>query len=594
MYKKMIVTLVALIAIACTVLYMKKTGFKLESTKYANIYEAFNLIESDGSQMGDDVYAVVVSGILSDYKAVFKNNVYYVRYETIRNKVNNKFFFDSQEELLLFTTPTYLVKHKIGGAGYEENGSEQSWNNEITLKVNDDLYIDLAFVAKYTGIGYQVYQNPNRICMIGTFDPLPYATVKKIDSIRNGADVSAHIYEEAKIGEKVLLTGLEEGDFVEVMTSEGIIGYIKKKSLSDTTQEAAKPKIELPEYTSLKKDNKVSLAWHQVTNQTANGTLDDAISGTNGLNVISPTWLSVRKSNGKISSIVSSEYVKKAHDKGIDVWVLIDDFKKTKDGNYIVNDVISKTSSRQRLVKNIIKQVKSCKADGVNVDFEYIKEENSDSYIEFIRELSIECRNNKLVLSIDNYVPSDWSNYYRRADQAEVADYVVVMAYDEYNVSSDDAGPVSSMKYVENGIKNTVDEVGSSNAGKVIAALPFYTRIWTKEDVKKSSNISKDAKIVEDAVNGNYALSSEAVGMDTAKEYVDSHGLSLSLDEESGLNYAYEDKDGVFTQIWMEDVDSLSSKLDLVNGNGIGGAAFWKLTMESNDVWDVINEKLAN
>ena len=602
MYKKFIVTLVALIAMACTVLYMKKTGFKIASTKTANIYEAFNLVESDGSHIGenDENYAVVISGILSDYRALLKNNTYYVRYETIRNKITDKFYWDREENFILYTTPTAVVKHAIGGAGYEEGGKSESWDNDITIQVNDDLYLDLAFVSKYTGLDYQVFTNPNRICMVGTLNPLPYAKVEKIDSIRNGADVSAHIYTEAKIGEQVLLTGIEEGDFTEVMTTEGIIGFIKKSSLSEKTEIAAKSKVDLPEYTSLTKDKKISIAWHQVTESAANGSLDEVVSKAKGLNVISPTWLSVKNKKGKLKSIASADYVKKAHDKGLEVWVLVDDFIKTKDGTHVVNEAISKTSSRQRLINNIIKQVKHCKADGINVDFEYIKEEYSDSYIEFLRELSVSCRNDNLVLSADTYVPSDWSKYYRRDAQAEVCDYVVVMAYDEFNGSSTDAGPVSSMSFVENGIKNTVEEVGSKNASKIIAALPFYTRVWTKKAAEptEANNLEKGQKYIEDKVNGDFILSSKAIGMDTAKEMVEQDpdlSKSLKLDEKTGVNYAfYEDEaSGKSTQIWMEDMDSLTAKLELIVNNNIGGAAFWKLSMESDDVWQVINEKLS-
>lgn len=603
MYKKFIVTLVALIAIACTVLYMKKTGFKIGSSKKADLYEAFNLVDTDGSHIGqnDSNYAVIISGILSDYRAVCKNETYYVRYETIRNKINDKFYWDREENYVLFTTPTSIIKHLIGGAGYEVDGKAESWNHDVTLQVNDDLYLDLAFVAKFTGIEYDVHKNPNRICMIGTFDPLPYAKVKKIDSIRNRADVSAPMYTEAKIGEQVLLTGIEEGDFSEIMTSEGIIGFIKKSSLSETQEVAAKSKIEIPEYTSLKKDKKISLGWHQVTNKSANSSLSEVISKADGLNVISPTWLSIKNKKGKLKSFVSADYVKEAHKAGLDVWVLIDDFNKTKEGNYIINSIISKTSSRQRLIKNIMRQIKACKADGVNVDFEHIKEDCGDSYVEFIRELSVSCRKAGVVLSVDSYVPSDWSKYYRRDAQAEVCDYVVVMAYDEYNGSSSDAGPVSSLNFVEKGIKNTVEEVGSKNASKVIAALPFYTRVWTKRAAEPTDaeKLVKGEKYIEDKVNGDFILSSKAIGMDTAKEMVEQDSdlsKSLKLDEKAGVNYAfYEDESsGKSTQIWMEDLDSLTAKLELVVNNNIGGAAFWKLSMESDDVWQVINEKLGN
>jgi len=590
-YKKVIVTLVALVAIAGTIFYMKKSGFKIESNKYANLYEAFNLVESDGSQMTDDVYAVVISGMLSDYKAIYQNSVYYVRYETIRNKISDKFYWDSDETSILYTTPTELVKFKIGGAKYTKGSEDLSWDNDITLQINDDLYIDLEFVKELTGIVTNVYKSPNRICITATFDPLPYAYANNIDNIRNDSDVTAPIYQEAKIGEKLLLTGLTENDFTEVMTEDGVIGFIKTSTLTDTEFIATNPSKELEKYTSITREDKINLGWHQVTNTTANYRLKDDVKNTKGLNVISPTWLSVKSSKGAISSIVSSDYVDTAHDLGMDVWVLVDDFKTGRDGVHIVNEVISNTNRRTKLIKNIIKQVKKCGADGVNIDFEYITEENGPAYIEFIRELSIKCRTEGLVLSVDTYVPADWSYYYDRAAQAEVVDYVIIMAYDEYNTSSDDAGPVSSYSYVENGITNTIDEIGSDYASKVVVGLPFYTRIWTKTPEEYAD---KDAKIVEDSVNGNYAISSKAVGMDTVTDYIKENGIATSFDEESGLNYGSltDDTTGEFTQIWIEDEQSLSNKLDLVSTYDIAGAAFWKLTMETDSIWDMIDEKL--
>lgn len=94
--------------------------------------------------------------------------------------------------------------------------------------------------------------------------------------------------------------------------------------------------------------------------------------------------------------------------------------------------------------------------------------------LSFIRELSIACRANNIILSIDNYVP-EYTYYYNRREQGIVADYVVIMGYDETLPSSETPGPVASLNFVRKGITDTLNVVDKS---KVINGIPFYSRVW--------------------------------------------------------------------------------------------------------------------
>ena len=138
-----------------------------------------------------------------------------------------------------------------------------------------------------------------------------------------------------------------------------------------------------------------------MTSQAANANIASVIEGTSGLTTISPTWFSIQDTSGNLSSLADSDYVNTAHQAGLEVWGLIDNFTNQVD----TLAVLSNTQSRANMISQLITQALNTGLDGINVDFEQITEEMSDHYIQFVRELSVECRKNGLVLSVDNYVP---------------------------------------------------------------------------------------------------------------------------------------------------------------------------------------------
>ena len=188
------------------------------------------------------------------------------------------------------------------------------------------------------------------------------------------------------------------------------------------------------------------MAWHQITNADANTTIASVLQNTKGINVISPTWFYLNDNNGNIASLASSDYVNYCHQKGIEVWALVSNLEN-KDVD--TTSVLTYTSKRENLINNLISAAIQYNFDGINVDFEALSSEVGDSYIQFIRELSLKCANNGIVLSVDDYVPSSFTAFYNRAEQATFADYVVVMAYDEHYAGSEEAGSVASIGFVK-------------------------------------------------------------------------------------------------------------------------------------------------
>ena len=328
-------------------------------------------------------------------------------------------------------------------------------------------------------------------------------------------------------------------------------------------------------------DKKVSLAWNQIYNQTANNNLDGLIKNAKGINVLSPTWFSLTDKNGNLSTLADLNYVEKAHKKNIQVWALVNDFTNKK----LTKTVLTKTELRQKLVRNIMFYVDGYDLDGINIDFEYITKDIADDYMQFLRELSIECRKTGTILSIDNYAPSEWSGYFDREQQMKLADYIIIMNYDEHTSGSKEAGSVSSMTYAEKAIKDTIAE--AKDASRIINGMPFYTRVWKMTPQEDGDGTGV---LVEDAANGNYYLSCQAVSMDTAEKAYKEAGVKPAFDKTTGQNFVTYSKGKSTYSIWLEDETSVKARLELMNQYKMAGAAYWALGQEKDSIWNVISE----
>ena len=349
------------------------------------------------------------------------------------------------------------------------------------------------------------------------------------------------------------------------MTSDGIDGYVEKKNLGKPQNTELSYTGEYNEdYSSLTRDHKINLAWHQVTSEEANAALGETIQNMTGVNVISPTWFSITANEGTISSLASADYVNEAHNRGMEVWGLIDNFNS----DVSTLETLSTRSSREHIIQKLLEEAKRVGLDGINVDFEALTEEEAPHFIQFVRELSVVCRANNLVLSVDNPVPQ-FTGFYNRKEQGIVADYVIIMGYDEHTTGSEEAGSVASLPFVKEGIEKTLQEVPKE---KVINGIPFYTRLWTESN--------------------NGTLSSEVMTMDQAIQYVQENGIEVYWEKETAQNYGELLTDSGTQKIWIEDEQSIEEKMKLIEQYGLAGVASWKLGFERADVWSVISQYL--
>ena len=530
----------------------------------------------------EDEAAVILNDELTDIKARIIDGEAYVTTDTLYDYLNHRFYWDAQENLLLYTTPTELITAQVGSNTYAV-AKESFTENYAPVKADGDTaYVALPYIQKYTALEYEVLtEEANRIYIRTEFGTADTVKAKKDAHVRYRAGIKSPILTDVEKGDTLYVLPETEdvGDWSKVRTKDGFIGYIRNKYLGAKGTETFEAKYQEPEYTNISKDYTINMAWHQVTNQEANNKVLEMIANTKGITTISPTWFFLKDNDGNIESLANSTYVNYCHQNGIEVWALVEDIKY-KD-TIIDYEILSRTSSRQRLVTNLIAKAIEYDLDGLNIDFEYIKEESSKAYLEFIRELSIMCRLNGIVLSVDNYRPADHNNFYNREEQGKVADYVVIMGYDEHYAGSQTAGSVASINWVREGIERTLEDVPSE---KVINAVPFYTRLW--EERPKTEEEIAESPETEEYIP--YVVSSKAYGMDAADKVLGANGAEKVWDETTGQYYAEYTADGKTYKMWLEEEESIALKAGLIKEYKLAGIAAWKLGFERQDIWDVI------
>ena len=505
--------------------------------------------------------AVVLNDGLAEQKGLWKDGHCYLTLDAVHELLNGRFYADHNEKLLLYTLPDHTERIGFGestGEGYT-----------AAFEQDGNVWLALDYVKRYTDMEFTVYTEPNRAVVTTSWQERQTAEVKKDTALRVRGGVKSEILAPLEKGAQV--TVLEQMEnWAKVQTQDGYIGYAELRRLTEPAAVIPEKNTGYtePDYTGNVRDHKINLAWHQVTTEAANATLASNKSGVTGVNVISPTWYSLSDNEGILDGIASPEYVEQAHAMGLEVWALIDDFTHRADNGVDPQQVLSYTSKRTAIIDMLMIEADRCGFDGINVDFEKITDEGGEDYIQFIRELSVACRQKGLVLSVDNYVPRNFNAHYEWKEQGVMADYVIIMGYDEHWGGSEVAGSVASLGYVTEGIEKMVQEVP---AEKVINAVPLYTRLWTTD--------------------GNGAVTSKAVGIQTAYDVLAKNGVTPAWDETAGQNYAaFETADGL-VQVWLEDEQSLAAKVEVMKQHGLGGIAAWKLGFDEGrkNIWGVIS-----
>ena len=527
--------------------------------------------------------AVVVDNEVVGAKGILVDGVPYVDYVVVRDYLNERFYVDMKENLLLYTLPQGTISARVGSNEYTLQKETKEKEYALLKMDGANAYIALDFVQEYTDIEFSVYEEPSRVMIVSDWEKTNVATVRKNTLVRVSDDRKSDILTD--VSKKSIVTIIEsKGRWKKVRTEDGVIGFIKASALKKEEELLISRDFKEPVYQNISKDYTINMAWHVVTNGTANSTVLETIANTKDLTTISPTWFTIRDTKGNIRSLASSQYVNYAHQTKVDVWAMVKDFDGGIGSPEETLELLGRTSNRERLISQLISEVLKYHIDGINVDFENVSKECGEHYLQFLRELSLKCRQNEIVLSVDNPVPSQYSTQYNLEEQGKIVDYVIIMGYDEHHSTSYESGPVASPAFVEKGIQDALEVVPSE---KLINAIPFYTRVW-RETLKTQEEL--DAQDGTEAAEYPYKVTSKAYGIKSIQVAIDNAGAKVKYDDNTEMNYAEWKEGETICKVWLEDADSLRTKLEMMKEYKLAGVAAWRLGFENASTWELISK----
>ncbi|MBQ3558686.1 MAG: SH3 domain-containing protein [Agathobacter sp.] len=523
----------------------------------------------------DSQIAITLNNTVLENHATIINEAIYLDYKFVHDYLNKRFYWDANENILLYTTASHIISAKADATSYYIGKSSSDYGRPIVKATADSAWVDLEFVKKYSDFAYSFYESPSRLVITNEWKEITISALRGNAEIRFEEDIKSPILADVKKGD--VLTILEDdGKWAKVGTQDGIIGYIRSNEVKHTETKTIVSEYEEETFYHIKRDKTINFLWHPVSKPAANSEITTIISTTKGVDVVSPTWFKLKDNKGNISSFASSDYVTYCHDHNVEVWALVSNLYLPSDVD--INYILTHTSSRQNLVNQLISQALQYNLDGLNVDFETLSEAKiGDAYIQFLRELSIKCENNDIILSTAVGIPASFNSEYRYSEQANFVDYICLMAYDQHYGIESGEGPVASLDWVEESVKNTLAE--GIPADQLILGVPFYSRLWELTPSQDS-----------DTSETIYSLEKKptALGLTSAQTWMDNNISSPEWLEDAGQYYGQIKNNGVVYKMWLEDETSIEEKLKVMQEYKLAGAAFWSSDWDNTSIWEVI------
>ena len=491
------------------------------------------------------------------HKAFIEDECIYVALSTFSKLVDEDISYDEVTEKVIITNYDNVAKLKVDSNIINVNFEDKEISH-VAKKKDEVLFIPLSDLVWL----YDITLSYNEESKTASIDSKDLNTSKvKYNNCVVYSDITTKstALQNLKYGEDVVVydEALTHNRWYKVKTLSGNVGYMFKTSVDFIKKEDTEQKKDEEE-----SKEKVVMAWQYGSSLSNLGT-----SKIPGLTVVSPTGYYLANKTGDVSGNITSGYVDLAHRLGYKVWGLINNgFDSRSYSSQDTSELMNSEIAREKLIKNILAIVDRDNLDGINIDFEQMKEEDRESFTQFIRELAPLMRKKGKVLSVDLY----FVRYIDRAKIGESADYVVFMGYDQNGSWSETAGSVSSLSWVNEKVTSLLND-SKISPNKIILGIPFYTRLWQEK---------------------SGTLNSTIYTMIQAANYISQNGISTVYNEPDGQNYFEYTRGNVTYKMWVEDKTSTENRVDVVNNNNLAGISAWRLGFETNDIWNSINEKI--
>lgn len=487
------------------------------------------------------------------------NEKAFVCYTFANQYIDDRIFYDHNEKVLTLTNDREVIRLYEGENQVSFGGVNHTYS---IVTLGEELYIEASLLKDIYGV--MIERSANERLFVATDNRIDHtaAMVKRKASLQTHAQKKSIVVETIQKGDTVSIYN-KEGDYVRVRSENGIIGYLPSRVIGTTSSIKGNVKDEVEAWQGNPLGQTVRLMWDDMSSRSEKDWNDSKYASMKNVNVISPVWFDFADAEGNLSDIASRSYVDNAHNRNMQVWpILRHNFSEPS----LTANILLSTQKRQHVISQIIEYAKVYGFDGINIDIENIQNETSAVWVQFMRELYPQLKAENLIVTLDVYMPSNWSGHYEREKVAESCDYFMVMAYDQHWSGSEEAGSVAELPWVESGIQNSLIEVPKE---KLVLGIPLYTRLW---------------------IESNEGLSSNAYSMASMKDLISSWNITPSIDTNSGQNYIEFTQEGAVYKVWIEDFMSVNKRMNLMKKYDLAGYAAWRLGYETPDIWDILGE----
>ena len=495
-------------------------------------------------------------------QVLIENNTIYLSQSDIENFFDKHIYKEDETNKIITT-----YGKKIAAIGFEKNSININGSDkEIyahAIEKDGQVYLPISEMKDVYDVEIRNIEKTKVVTMDSLDREQKKAIVTSNLSVKSSTNFLTRTVDRIKKGDSVIIISSDKG-YTKIRTEKGKIGYIKSKKVANeiTVREEMKEEKQI--------EGKVNLVWDYYSNV---GSAPDR-SGTSidGVNVVAPAFFYL-DDDGNLKDNIGEKgenYINWAHDNGYKVWPMV---SNAEAGLTLTSEIMNSYTKRQKLIEDIVDKCVEYKLDGINVDFENMKQEDKDLYSRFIIELTPRLKEMGLVTSVDVTAPDGgetWSMCFDRHVIGDVADYIIFMAYDEYGVSSTKPGTTAGYDWVKLSL-NKFLQTEEIESNKIILGIPFYTRVWTTDPSGKSTSKTVSMK------------KTEAVIPD---------GTQKQWNDDLKQNYVEYTDGNNKKQIWIEDIDSIKSKISLITENNLGGVASWQKDMELDEIWSVLKGEI--
>ena len=494
-----------------------------------------------------------------------ENNNVFLSLADVRNYFDKYIEYDKENGSIVTTSEINIAKMSTKDNKITINGQEEELNSSAIEK-NETIYLPFSEISeKVYDVDLEYIKDTNTIIIDSLDRKQEVANTTKETKLKYKPQTLSGTLEKLDANEQVVYIE-ETNNWAEVRSKDGTIGYIKKEDLGNV--EVAR---EAKEYID-KVEGKVNLVWDYYSEYAK--APDRTGETMDGVNVVSPSFFSLeRGSNGEIYDNAKddgAEYIEWAHNNNYQVWAMFSNNSLKDTTSQILNDY----EKRETMIENLMDLVEEYNLDGVNVDFENMNESDKNVYSRFLIELAPRLKKIGKTLSVDVTAPDGsetWSLCFDRNTIANVADYIVFMAYDQYGTSSNKAGTTAGYNWVEANVKKFLGQE-DVDPEKIILGIPLYMRLWEEEEDGTAKPEVVNMKDMFDVLPENQVA---------------------TWDEELKQYYVEYEEDGKTYKMWVENEKSVGEKINLANQYNLAGIAFWEKDRETNDeFWTFVKEQL--